>query len=48
MGYVDRYPQVGIAPQFQDQMGGKMHDSMGVFRYLFGQNPNNTALTSAE
>ena len=28
----DYSSQVGIAPQFQDQMGGKMHDSTGVYR----------------
>jgi hypothetical protein len=26
----DRYWEVGFAPQFQDQMDGKMHDYMGV------------------
>ena len=28
----DYFPQVGIAQQFQDQMGGKMHGSMRVFQ----------------
>jgi hypothetical protein len=29
----DRYREIGIAPQFQDQMGGRaMHGSIGGFR----------------